>query len=1000
MALVAWYRLDGNTNDSSGNGYNGTVSGATTSSDGRVGTSYFFNGSSQRLIFNYPSAFSFRSDFTLSAFIKVETPNDGVRRGFINNWTGTSREYELCKATDGKLEFRTSTNGLDSGQVLFFSQSAIPANQWTHVAVIFRPGIDVRFYINGVLDVIRTNTSVNPLWSASVNALSIGGIFTQYFIGNIDEVRIYNHSLSANEIRDIYRTKVLHYQFNSIDEEVTVNLLGTNGSIPTLSGWDSFGFGSRGTRTFAPEIQPRITGNTMRITNNSSTNGNTEVVRSIPLATGFQTGEKVTLTGYVRGEGTSIGKTCFPHIYAASATGNLSINGPSVVLSSDWKKIRYVFTWTREETSTLNMNIYFYVNMNIGESFLLSNVQVERRDYDTPFVAGTRNIGIADISGYGNNATVLLANSPSFSTFTNSGSGSFLFDGVDDYVSPTLQIQSGQEFSFSAWVYSTETGSLYRNVFETTDSGTPNPMIWFNTTGRIEFDKGSNYLTPSSYRNQWVHVAMTKPAGSSLARYYVNGQFMAQSNSAYTVPSATLSLGRRAANPNEYWKGYMSDVRFYSTQLSDADILELYRTKAQIDTNGNLFVGEYVQNKETTIGLNLENIFETNNMVKSYTLVNATNNGIKNNRQYFTATAQFGGPRSNDFISDISVNDKIYYGGTWLSTVSNVSVVITGNISAQALNHPNPGSFAFNSGIWTYPTANTNMAVTIYDYRTGSFTQSAFGKLFAINLTKIFGAGAEPTKTQMDEWYQQYHLNKIDKTSTLLSTDIDEIGPTIDLVGWWPLDGDLFDYSGNNRTLTNDGAVVASGIGKYKSYLFDASDELMSTNNITTGATVTVSAWGFRTAKAQNMLFSLNQTSGPDLWFADPATDRIFWNIGDGYSNPFRNEGVDVIQPSLNEWHHYVVVNSQALNKAILYVDGFYYGEALYRNTIQTNKSFIIGNYVDLGSSFNWDGRISDVRLYNGALSANEIKLLYDMKRTPMQFLDNTVYIAGEFNES
>jgi hypothetical protein len=54
-------------------------------------------------------------------------------------------------------------------------------------------------------------------------------------------------------------------------------------------------------------------------------------------------------------------------------------------------------------------------------------------------------------------------------------------------------------------------------------------------------------------------------------------------------------------------------------------------------------------------------LFEDNNLVTSFTYTNATNDGSMGDANYFTATAQYGGPRSNDFISSINVNDKIYF---------------------------------------------------------------------------------------------------------------------------------------------------------------------------------------------------------------------------------------------------------------------------------------------------------------------------------------------------
>jgi hypothetical protein len=62
-----------------------------------------------------------------------------------------------------------------------------------------------------------------------------------------------------------------------------------------------------------------------------------------------------------------------------------------------------------------------------------------------------------------------------------------------------------------------------------------------------------------------------------------------------------------------------------------------------------------------------------------------------------------------------------------------------------------------------------------------------------------------------------------------------------------------------------------------------------------------------------------------DLLFKD---NRIYLNDGDGTGNPFSGGGAYVTQPSTGQWHHYVTVADATANKAYLYIDGTYAGEA------------------------------------------------------------------------
>ena len=165
-----------------------------------------------------------------------------------------------------------------------------------------------------------------------------------------------------------------------------------------------------------------------------------------------------------------------------------------------------------------------------------------------------------NLSGNGNNGT--LTNGP---TYTSSNGGSIVFDGTDDYVTSSFATTSGQAVTYAGWLYSTETTSTYKNFV---DSVSQNPMIWWNTSGQIEFDAAS-YTTTTVYRNQWVYVALSKPAGSSAASYYVNG-ILVGTGSAYTTPTVTPTWFNRGTS--QTWKGNCSQFSTYNRALSAAEV--------------------------------------------------------------------------------------------------------------------------------------------------------------------------------------------------------------------------------------------------------------------------------------------------------------------------------------------------------------------------------------------------------------------------------------------
>jgi hypothetical protein len=162
-----------------------------------------------------------------------------------------------------------------------------------------------------------------------------------------------------------------------------------------------------------------------------------------------------------------------------------------------------------------------------------------------------------DLSGRGNTGT--LTNGPTYSSVSG---GSIVFDGSNDYVTSSFAPTSGQAVTYAGWLYSTETTATYRNFVD------GSPMIWWNTSGQIEFDTVSSYTTPAVYRNQWVYVAVSKPSGSSSPSYYVNGVLVG-TGGAYTTASPPTWFNRGGG---QTWRGNSSTVQAYNRALSAAEV--------------------------------------------------------------------------------------------------------------------------------------------------------------------------------------------------------------------------------------------------------------------------------------------------------------------------------------------------------------------------------------------------------------------------------------------
>jgi len=199
-------------------------------------------------------------------------------------------------------------------------------------------------------------------------------------------------------------------------------------------------------------------------------------------------------------------------------------------------------------------------------------------------------------------------------------------------------------------------------------------------------------------------------------------------------------------------------------------------------------------------------------------------------------------------------------------------------------------------------------------------------------------------------------------------------------------------------TLTPSNVAVTKGIFG-KGYNFTATTSYMLTENVVSiPDSFSVSVWARATASTGNrMIFALNSASfsGVDIFFSGSS---IYWNIGDGTANPFKNGINNVTQPSINVWHHYAIINSKTRGKAYLYVDGIYHGEATYRSGFQDNRRLTVGNYISGDLNYGWIGQIEDLRLYARELTLKEVVELSKPLLCHLTFREKQLKDVSGFN--
>lgn len=190
--------------DASKYGNNGTVNGsAIWVSTGRYDGAYQFDGIEDKIIIKNDSSLDIMNYLTMSAWINPSSVPASDRYIIVEKLV----VYYLTYDSNKKLAvywYNTSSPGYH------VSDTVINTSEWTHVLSTWN-GSDVKLYINGVLDkTIPTNT---PGKVDSSKVLHIGAESTnRYFNGSIDEVRIWNRSLSADEVYQQYASNFRKYE--------------------------------------------------------------------------------------------------------------------------------------------------------------------------------------------------------------------------------------------------------------------------------------------------------------------------------------------------------------------------------------------------------------------------------------------------------------------------------------------------------------------------------------------------------------------------------------------------------------------------------------------------------------------------------------------------------------------------------------------------------------------------------------------------------------------
>jgi len=226
VGLLAYWPFSGNTNDQTTNANHLTNNGATLVADrnGTANAAYSFNGAGNYLEKTVPSfVFSPSGTFSISFWLNRPSTTGGVA---MMSGSGTANNFIwLFSGNSNNNVF--GTNKQQSAWI--WANSPYSLNQWEHYVCMYINGV-MRVYRNGVLEVSATYTHTGAL--ATALPFYIGkDIGTSYFNGSIDDVAIWNRSLTNCEIQKMYTSQLPNIVSNA-GADFTV----CKGDTITLSG--------------------------------------------------------------------------------------------------------------------------------------------------------------------------------------------------------------------------------------------------------------------------------------------------------------------------------------------------------------------------------------------------------------------------------------------------------------------------------------------------------------------------------------------------------------------------------------------------------------------------------------------------------------------------------------------------------------------------------------------------------------------------------------------
>lgn len=194
---IASYNLNNNVDDI-GNTYNGVNSNVTFTASGKFGAAAVFNGSSS--VITLPALpITTSSNVTFSAWIKGST--DATDATIVSTLGENGLEFRVNNSAV-RAVYRKGSSWYASSTV------SITADAWNHVVLTYEQGVGFNIYVNNNTPTIYAETGTLSILGSSNTIGKYANGSSGYFDGLIDQVRIFNDSLTSDEVSKLYNNEI------------------------------------------------------------------------------------------------------------------------------------------------------------------------------------------------------------------------------------------------------------------------------------------------------------------------------------------------------------------------------------------------------------------------------------------------------------------------------------------------------------------------------------------------------------------------------------------------------------------------------------------------------------------------------------------------------------------------------------------------------------------------------------------------------------------------